>query len=389
MRLLPYLILSIIAFELLARGTGHLFNSERYMMAKFSTYIVSLAALVHKRPLKFNVTPKGTSDVPFRAYAPQALVLVVSVIAVIWAPLAHSFGWVTYRTNDFALAFTASALWAGWNVYFATYVVRLSLRMKQQRADHRFLENLTVRLRLLAEGPQVEQLASIHNLNPLGMAFRSTSSFEPGTRLVFTLPLSSRKIQAEGKVIHVETVQAAHGRFYHHGVQFEGMSVEDRDAIELHCTQDSVPSWRKRYRQSLDLFSRTSELMHNTRSKRRQTVQLPAYVSTDGNGSDSATHIGGLLEELSPTGARLLMDSPIPPGTSISFEVPGTTLKGEGKVVFVHALESPMSVRFSVGLSLKTQTVERRRRWNVLSGWSRAPAIQPGVIAEEVEVAEQ
>lgn len=384
MRLLPYLVLSIAAFELLARGTGYLFISERYMMAKFFTYIVSLGALIRTRPLKFNVTPKGTSDVPFRAYAPQAFVLGISLIALVWAPLAYSFGWVSYRTNDFALAFTASVVWALWNVYFAAYVVRMSLRMKQQRADHRFLDHLPVRIRLLADGPQVEQLASMHNLNPLGLAFRSTSSVAPDTRLVFTLPLSTRLVRAEGRVVHVEDVRTVHGHVYNHGVQFEGMSVEDRDAIELHCTQHSVPIWRKRYRQSLDFFARTSELMHNTRARRRQVVQLPAYVSTDGASGNPATHMGALLEELSPAGARLLVENPIPPGSDVHFEVPGTALRGEGKVIFTHALESPMGVRFSVGLSLKTETsVAPRRRWAVLTGWSRVPVMQSKVVSEK------
>ena len=366
LRLLPYLLLSITAFELLARGTGYLFISERYMMAKFFTYIVAIGALIRSKPLKFNVTPKGASDVPFRAYAPQAVVLGLSIAALLWAPLAHRLGWVTYNTNNFVLAFAASAVWALWNIHFAAHVVRLSLRAKQQRADHRFLDNFAVRMRSVTGESPVEWLASLHNLNPLGLAFRSTVSFAPETQLQFTLPLSTSPVQVRGRVVHVKTLETAHGAVHHHGVQFEDLSVEGRDAVELYCTQFSVPSWRKRYRQSLDLFARTSELLNNARSRRRRSIQLPVTVWANGGAATS----GGLLDELSPTGARLLVDEPIPPGNVVRFEVPGSTLKGEGTVVFAHALESSACVRFEVGLSLKPES-NGRKRWQ-LPRWSRS-----------------
>jgi cellulose synthase (UDP-forming) len=379
LRLFPYLLLSITAFELLARGTGYLFISERYMMAKFFTYIVSLPALISSKPLKFNVTPKGTSGVPFRTYAPQAIVLGISVLALVWAPLAHRFGWVTYRTNDFRIAFAASAVWALWNIHFAAHVVRLSLRANQQRADHRFLDNLAVRMRAIGSESDVEWLTSLHNLNPLGLAFRSTVNFPPETLLQFTLPLSPRPVQACGRVVHVETVETAHGAVHHHGVRFEDLPVADRDAVELYCTQFAVPSWRKRYRQSLDLFARTTELMHNARARRRRVVHLPVSVWTDGNG---ALPVGGLLDEISPMGARVLLDDPITPGSAVRFEVPDSTLRGEGTVVFAHAIEQPACVRFEIGISLKAEPIGRKR-WS-LPRWSRRrPAVSAALMDAE------
>ena len=60
-----------------------------------------------------------------------------------------------------------------------------------------------------------------------------------------------------------------------------------------------------------------------------------------------------LLEELSRSGARLLMDTPFAPGTRLRFEVPGTAVKSEGEVVFSRAIESPLKVRFSIGVRLQ------------------------------------
>ena len=355
-RLVPYLLVSITAFELLARGTGYLFISERYNMAKFFTYIVGLTGYFARGKLKFNVTPKGVSNVPFRTYAAQLFVLVVSVLALAWAPLARQRGWVNYQTNAFDLAFVASALWVVWNVYFAAHVVRLSLQMRQQRSDHRFLDSMPISIRTeAADGTgEAVQLALTQDLNPLGLAFRSTSVFRTGAKLDITLPLSMKIIHARGEVVYVDTRHTVHGQIHIHGVRFEELPIDDRDRIELHCTHHAVPMWRKRYRQSLDFFSRAKELMSNTRLTRRETVQLPAYVFVHPNGDlQPPENTGGLLEEISPQGARLLVENPIAPGTTVAFEVPGTPLKGRGKVVFSQALDSPMSVRFTIGVKLE------------------------------------
>ena len=362
--LLPYLALSIVAFELLSRGTGNLFISERYMMAKFFTYVVSIFALVARKPLKFNVTPKGTSDVPFRTYAPQAFVLGASTLAVVWAPFAHSNGWVNYGTTNFTVAYIASALWALWNISCAAYVVRMCLRMKQQRSDHRFIENIPMRFRVAIAGdPGDEELASIYDLNPSGLGFRSASYYEPQTRLQLRVPLYSTEVRTCATIVHVETVQTPHGRIHRHGVRFDALSMEDRDAIELHCTHHAVPMWRKRYRQSLDLFARTGELMNNSRGTPRLAVQLAARVQVEQSDAGPAETMRGMLDEVSANGARLVLDTPVAPGRTVGFEVAGTTLRGRGRVVFSTALESPMSVRFTVGLALTDQPAVAPRRW--------------------------
>src|SRR6476620_4751069 len=96
-RLVPYVILTIISFEMLSRGTGWILISERYNMAKFWTYIRACGGFFARKPLKFNVTPKGTGDVPFETYAPQLFLLILSVASLIWASFASHYGWVNYR----------------------------------------------------------------------------------------------------------------------------------------------------------------------------------------------------------------------------------------------------------------------------------------------------
>jgi cellulose synthase (UDP-forming) len=351
-RLIPYLLLSIGSFELVARGTGWLFIQERYNMAKFFTYILSLPALLANKKLKFNVTPKGVTDVPLRAYAPQLFILAVSTIALVWAPFAHRNGWVRYDVGAMDVAFWFSGAWLCWNIYFAMSVIHLSLTARQQRSDHRFVDHFPVRLRLLSDGPDATpQITLSRDLNPQGLAVRSSVDLGVGSKVEVVLPLSTRGVTATGEIMHVQTQESVHGTVYLHGIRFEQLAVEDRDAVELHCTHHAVPMWRKKYRQSLDILVRATEVVRNARVSIRRPVQLPAHVFAP-NDDGVLVPLPGLLEEISANGARFVLEVPFAPGTPIEFEVPGTALRGRGEVVFSRAFDSPMSVRYSIGARL-------------------------------------
>ena len=56
-RLIPYILISIAAFELLSRGTGYLFYSERFTMVLVWTYMMAALSVFSKKNLKCNVTP--------------------------------------------------------------------------------------------------------------------------------------------------------------------------------------------------------------------------------------------------------------------------------------------------------------------------------------------
>ena len=353
MRLIPYLVITIGSFELLARGTGWLFIQERYNMAKFFTYILALRAFFTNKKLKFNVTPKGVTDVPAKTYMPQLILMVASVTALIFAPLAYRNGWVNYQVESMALAFWMSGVWVMWNVYFAASVVRLCLQARQQRSDHRFADQFAITVRVLSDDPVAAQPqpAASRDLNPQGLAFRSAVKLEQNAPVEIKLPLSTRDVHARGTIMHVSDNNTVHGTTFIHGVRFDNMSIDDRDAIELHCTQHSVPVWRKKHRQSIDLMSRAFEVMRNSRVSFRRAVELPAMVTItldDGVQEERPA----LLEEISGSGAGLLMDNPLAPGTPVTLVVPGTDLRGTGEVVFSRAIESPMSVSFAIGVRL-------------------------------------
>jgi hypothetical protein len=286
---------------------------------------------------------------------------------VIWATFAYHYGWVDYHAPGWSsLAFWLNGFWIGWNVYFAGFVVLQSRASKQQRVDHRFIDAFPIIISATdKEGKtQRDLLALTQDLNPSGMAFRAAFAIPVGSRVEMPLPLASGTYDVSGQVMHVEKGMTGDNEIHTHGVQFDDLSIETRDAIELHCTHHSVPMWRMKYRQSVNLFSKAVELFANIRGERRYYVQLPARVIIDGEEGEPPTEGLALLEDVSARGARLLMEIPVAPSKRLSFEVPGTSFSGQGRVIFNRVLESPMKVRFIVGIGR-----DARESW--LRSWTR------------------
>jgi hypothetical protein len=118
-----------------------------------------------------------------------------------------------------------------------------------------------------------------------------------------------------------------------------------------------------RHRQSIDIMRLAGEVVHNLRSSRRDLVGLPASVRTIATDADPVEHAYSLvLEELGPTGARLIGNVPIAPGTEIHFEVPGSALAANGIVRHVQAHETAVAVLFSIGVELSGAR-KRTTRW--------------------------
>jgi PilZ domain len=174
-----------------------------------------------------------------------------------------------------------------------------------------------------------------------------------GAEVRLTLPLSTRTVELRGSVLHCAKVDTAGTRMYRCGVRFEAVPINVRDAIELHCTQHAVPLEQSLYRISSPMLLRTIEWMRNVRRDPRRRVRLPARVALASRGKagrETRNEHPATLEELSRNGARLVMPHPVSPGTAITFRVPGTKIQRSGRVVFAHAIETPIGVRFAIGV---------------------------------------
>ena len=367
-RLIPYMILTIGSFELLSRGTGYMLISERYNMTRFWTYVLATSGYFARKPLKFNVTPKGAGDVPFKTYAPQFVLAGVSIFALVWALIARHYGWIDYRDGGgFSAAFLVNGLWLIWNLYFALYVVRHSIQSRQQRADYRFVQRLPTRVRAIVDGEVTGDAvpATTQDINSSGLSFRCTCLFEKGTLLEIPLPIGGDVIITRGVVTHQTPTKGSYGTVHLHGVAFQDLPLETRDAIELHSAHHAIPLSRQQFRQSLDVVENAVQRFVNPREGRRHVVALPALVSATTD--EGETELGmGLLEEESRGGVRLILENPVEPGTTMRWDVPGTTMSGRGTVIFSRAMESPLRVSFIVGVQ---RLEEPRDRFATLRRW--------------------
>ena len=166
-----------------------------------------------------------------------------------------------------------------------------------------------------------------------------------------------------------------------HGVEFDNLPVESRDAIELYCTQHSMPMWRMRYRQSIDIMTLATQVLKNLRGRRRRLAGLPAKVTVADAAMAEARLL--ILEEMSDGGARLVGDAPIEPGTRITFDVPGAKISGAGIVRHVQALQTSVAMLYSMGIEFDSVPVAPRRRLFGRREPSReaGAALEPGVVA--------
>jgi cellulose synthase (UDP-forming) len=352
----PFLLLSFLLSEALGRGRSNTWVSERFHMVKFWTYTRAVFSIFSGKPRKFNVTPKGPGHVPFSIYAPHALLMAVTGLSLVWATLASALGWISYPGYGWgSLAFISNGFWAALNFALAFSVVRLSRRVRQQRSDHRFRDRFPVKVRLVREGGRVSRghVALAQDLNPQGMSFRSTTPLAEDTELRLTLQLSTASVQVKGRVLHCDAL-AGKLKTHRLGVRFEDVPMNVRDQIELHCTQHSVPMEQSRYRLTspgVGLLERPFAWVLNTRNERREAVNLPARITVGLPGEKRRRTEVGLVEEVSAGGARLVTDAPLAPGTAIRFAVPGTEIRGSGRVVFTRALETPLGISFTVGMA--------------------------------------
>ena len=354
-RFLPFLLLSFVLSELVARGTANTWMSERFQMAKFWTYTRAVMSYFWPRPLKFKVTPKGPGHVPFRTYAPQVVLMVTTLVALAWATVAHRNGWIDYGVPGWAsAAFRANLLWASLNFILAASVVGLSLRVRQQRGDHRFRDQfpISVRTRAAGGGKLRASMALTEDLNPTGIAFRTAERLPVGSEVRIRLPLTTGMVRVRGRVVHAVEVADSGHTMYRTGVAFDGVPLRVRDAIELHCIQHAVPLERAQYSGTRDLLTRTREWTRNVRRERREQVRLPArvWVRRAPGAPEEVGRRMALLAEISAGGARLVMDEPVEPGSMVRFSVPGTRIRGVGRAVFSHATETPIGVRFAIGV---------------------------------------
>jgi cellulose synthase (UDP-forming) len=224
-RFIPHLGLSLWAYEEMTKGSGRIFLMEQYNMIRFSTFIRSTAGFFKNKKLRFKVTPKtGFEKTNIRMLMPQALILSVGILSIIWT----ISGLAPYEIDREIIA--ANIFWALINAGIAYTAVRYALRKVQRRKDFRFPANLPA----LAVFPNPgSRLVVAEDLHERGALIHSPERFKSGSILTLCLPLARRTVEIKGRVLYSKEDSARGIPIFRHGIEFEKVSGDARDAIVM------------------------------------------------------------------------------------------------------------------------------------------------------------
>ncbi|HEY0995953.1 MAG TPA: glycosyltransferase, partial [Gemmatimonadaceae bacterium] len=347
---LPYISLQLLSFKLLARGHGSLLLADRYAMAKFFTHVLAVTGYLTRKRLAFRVTPKGENQVPLSTVAPQFTVAAVTGLSLLWAVWERTRGYTDEIPGWGASAFWVNVVFALWNGGVAWHIMQLSLGGRRRRSEHRFAEALALSVRVFRTDGKLTatDVGVTENLNPAGLALRTMYPMPEGARVEMTLPLQTRAVEVRGRVVHHGTTATQFGTVHLHGIAFEGLDRESRDAIEMHCAHHAMPIERQRYREGGLTARGVLRRLRDLRAVPRLAVAIPAHVAIGSNGSVRALGVG-LLEDVSPRGGRVLLDHPVGEGSLLTLSIPGSAVQASGRVVAVRALETSLGTRFMAG----------------------------------------
>jgi hypothetical protein len=258
-----------------------------------------------------------------------------------------------------ALAFSLNFGWAAWNTVILAFVLRACIRSLQRRPKQRFDEFLPFRLRILNEaGDQSPWITAItENMHEEGLSFRSLESVAPGTQVRVILPLANDEISITGHVMHQRAAPIGRVVFWRHGVMFDDPPQAIKDAISLHCTHHAVPGMRHRYVEELDPFTEAARWLRDPRSERRERILLPVEVGNSTNGGPTWRCLA-ILEDTSRGGARVMLEAAVQPGSTLSYEVPGTSIRGSGRVLHCARITTPLGDRWVAGMLHDPETTD-------------------------------
>jgi cellulose synthase (UDP-forming) len=363
----PYLVLRILSFSLLSRGHGSLLLADRLAMARFFTYARAVTGLVVREPLTVRVSKHDEDRVSLRTAGPQLAIVALTVASLGWALYERLHGYADAIPGWGATALWAMLLFALWNAAVAANIIHLSLGGQHRRNEHRFADSLSVALRVLRSDNKLasSEMAVTENLTPTGLALRGMHAIPEGARVEMTLPLTTGEVQVRGRVVRNSTSETKLGVVHVTGVEFDNPSPENREAIELHCAHRVSPLEPEPPAVAGVPGATALRRLRELRGNRRLSVGMPARVVAGAAGSETEMS-DGLLADVSPRGGRVLLEHPVEEGTMLTLQVPGATQRVSGRVVFVHALQTALGMRFVAGFATEAAEGAQRQaaaRW--------------------------
>jgi cellulose synthase (UDP-forming) len=358
----PYFVLSLFAFDEMARGTGGQVLLEQYSMARYFTYLKTLVLLlVPGRRKVFRVTPKteGKRRSPSLLVVPQALVLLASFASVAWG-LTELLR--DRRADAFVVA--VNCFWALFNSGLALTIIQLDRRkLFQRRARFRIPEAIPAVLRPPGNAAR-QRLAVAEDLTENGAAILALDG--PALeRCEISFLLPGRTLRVECDAIRRQSIRIGPHTLSRIGVRFRNVSQEAKDHLSRHLHQAAVSRFMKEFRSARPTY--LERRFSGLPSRDPDPSQVAAFPAILRNGPGDGGY--GVVKDLSDTSLRVITDRGFAPGTPLTVDVAlgDETVSLPGRVVGAEAEPHQSHPAWLAAIRLERAALDGARKLAALS----------------------
>jgi cellulose synthase (UDP-forming) len=225
----PQVVLVPLATWALARGRYRFSEGERFALVRVIAYTKAAAAFVTRGRVTFQVTPKGEAsrNLWLAALKWQVGLALFAFGAAGYQGAAQLFA-LPGRLGLFA--FVVTVIWSLLSAGLLGTTVWWAKSVRHRRKTHRFPVRIEAAYGIGTETPL--QSATVHDLNPFGLAMRVREPIPYDRRLRLVLLLDTGPLEVVGAVARAE--QAATDSF-DVGVRFEELPQNKQDVIMRWC----------------------------------------------------------------------------------------------------------------------------------------------------------
>lgn len=335
-----YMLTSIVGTYAASNGHFSFWNSELFCMMNFWTSIRGLMrALFWRKFQKFIVTSKrGRQSKSIWPYIwPQAAIILVSVVALIWA-----WGRLAFKLSDDYYRPLLATGWVLFHMLLAWTVIHRALWPEDRRFSARHGGHLPVSYEFL--GIQTE--SQVHrtisdvaldaltgmgvtlDINEYGLSFVGYKPLPVNASLKLTIRACDEIVECVGRVVYAKDLAPAPRagvtgmRGIRYGVQIIDPTPAQIDALTHICMSYVVPLLYHEYGEGnlLPFWKRISEAIAShlprRRLEKRYPFRFPVVINVPGS-SDPAIH--AVTMDFSANAMSALVERPLPLDTEVDF----------------------------------------------------------------------
>lgn len=334
---LPYFGFFLLGHFLMDRGKNSLLVDEQYTVAKMFIYIRATTALLKRKKLRFNVTPKssGENDALY-VLLPQLIIFLMNAGGASVGIYRYIF------VGDLDPApFFVTLFWALCIAGYAFRMLRFSQKKVQRRRTFRFwyfvpcrLSSATLDTKATAlEQPKPSRVGLVRDCHEYGASLLSPVAIEKGTALEVVMFLEKEPIKVKARVIGPEQLEKTSSGFFCLNTKFIDLERKNRHAILKYSFDFYVPNFMAQLDRGSTVFDHSENYFFaDKRQKKRWSIHMPiSYRYATPNGP---CEILGVSQDISESGqSAVLCTDSLPLGEPLEFTIDLADQRIEGLAV--------------------------------------------------------